>query len=206
MKKTTAESLRGGADRVSGEGSEGGGNLVYALDFSVLHDALDAGYVIDVREGVPFDDDEVGEFAGGEGAEVFVEAVGAGGDAGGGFEGLPGLEAVFDLGAEVEVEAGGGDVEGGVGSGDDRASAAEVVGYGDLFILEVAVGGGEVHALGGFQGGFEAGVFPWGGDALAGIGGHAGVFGILGLGEGGGDGPHAGVDEELVDVGVGDCR
>ncbi len=153
--------LCGGADVVADGGfGEGRHDVGNGLKLAVLHDALDAGGVVDVFEGIAGDDDEVGEVAGFDGAEIFGEAVGFCWKDGRGLKGLPWGSSVFDLGAQVQVERVCWEVERGVSSGEDDAVGVEDLCDGGFFVFEVLVSGRLIGCLGGVEGELEACVLP----------------------------------------------
>ena len=124
----------------------------------------------DIGGGIAGDGDDVGEFAGGEGAETVGDAEEIGGDAGGGFEGVEGLHAVVDEEAEltgvatVRVDAGVG-AEGDFDPGGDGAADGEVDGiegeaaFADDAGVKTPAGDAIADAFCGHEGGDVVGAF-----------------------------------------------
>src|SRR5271170_1865533 len=121
-----------------------------------------------------------------------------------GFECLPWSATILDLGAQVQVKAGCGQIEWRVRSCENDAAGVENGRYGSLFILEVGKGRSRIGLLSGGEGKIESCVLPGWGDGAARICRQPGVVGILRLAEGSGDGPHARLREQSADVGITD--
>ena len=120
---------------------------------AVVEDGGDGAGVTDVGEGVLVEEDEIGEVAGGDGAEVGLAVEEEGGVEGGGLEGLERGEAGGDEALELVVEAGAGDdvdAGGGVGAGEEGdAGELEAVDDAELVLDEVLADGDRVGVEGG---------------------------------------------------------
>ncbi len=136
--------------RISGADSQFGVEFGRVVEDAVFYGDEGFADVADVLCGVAVDQDEVGEFAGSDGAEIFIHAHDAGGVEGGVLQDDVGGDAGLDVEFEFAMEGESGHAVGAVFDGEAGAveKSGEFEHFGEGFFVGVVHAWGRSHAGG----------------------------------------------------------